>query len=171
MKRRRFLEILPAATLGPCFRPLVGVAAGWSLAACSGEPSSGPTQVHWDRDADPRCGMIISDKRFAAQIRDPQGKAWKFDDIGCALFWLAQRPFNEDTPNTEYWVADYRMGGWIDARQAHYLPGKKSPMGYQVAASLAARQNALFHFVIRDRIRFRTRDSSKLVAHRTLLPG
>jgi copper chaperone NosL len=35
--------------------------------------------------------MIISDKRFAAQIRDPQGKAWKFDDIGCAMFWLSQQ--------------------------------------------------------------------------------
>lgn len=134
MKRRRFLEVLPAATLSPCFRPLLSAGAAWSLVACSGEPSSGPAQVKWHRDTDPRCGMIISDKRFAAQIRDPDGTAWKFDDIGCAMFWLSQRPFNEETPNSEFWVADYRMGGWIDARQAHYLPRKKSPMGYQFAA-------------------------------------
>ncbi|MQM30449.1 MAG: protein NosL [Candidatus Accumulibacter phosphatis] len=152
MKRRRFLAVLPTAVLGPCFRPLLSVGAAWSLAACSGEPSSGPIQIHWDRDADPRCGMIISDKRFAAQIRDPQGKVWKFDDIGCAMFWLSQRPFNEETPNTEIWVADYRMGGWIDARQAHYLPGKKSPMGYQFAAVARPEADAVSYQEMKERI-------------------
>lgn len=152
MKRRRFLGLLPAVTLGHRFRPLLGVGAGWALAGCSGEPSSGPVQVKWDRDADPRCGMIISDKRFAVQIRDPQGKAWKFDDIGCAMFWLSQRPFNEETPNTEYWVADYRMGGWIDARQAHYLPGKKSPMGYQFAAVAVAVPDTVSYQEMKQRI-------------------
>ncbi len=78
--------------------------------------------------------MVIGDKRFAAQIRDPNRKVMKFDDIGCAMFWLMAQPFSEQTANTEYWVADYRSGGWIDARQAHYLEGKKSPMGYHYAA-------------------------------------
>ncbi|WP_313954188.1 nitrous oxide reductase accessory protein NosL [Accumulibacter sp.] len=152
MKRRRFLEVLPAATLAPCFRPLLGVGAAWSLVGCIGEPSNGPAQVKWDRDADPRCGMIISDKHFAAQIRDPQGKPWKFDDIGCALFWLAQRPFNEETPNAEFWVADYRMGGWIDARQAHYLSGKKSPMGYQFAAVARPEADAISYQEMKQRV-------------------
>ncbi|HCZ15368.1 MAG TPA: nitrous oxide reductase accessory protein NosL [Accumulibacter sp.] len=134
INRRQFIAALPALSLAPCLGPLLGVGAGWSLAGCSGEPSSGPAQVKWDRDTDARCGMIISDKRFAAQIRDPDGKPWKFDDIGCAMFWLAQSSFNEETANTEYWVADYRTGGWIDARRAHYLPGSKSPMGYHFAA-------------------------------------
>ena len=152
MKRRRFLALLNSVSIAPCIQPLLGVGTGLSLVGCRGEPSSGPIQVKWDRDADPRCGMIISDKRFAAQIRDPQGKAWKFDDIGCALFWLSQRPFNEETPNAEFWVADYRMGGWIDARQAHYLPGKKSPMGYQFAAVARPEADAVSYHEMKERI-------------------
>lgn len=134
MMRRRFLASAPALALGPCCRAALGCSLGALLAGCRGEPTSGPVEIKWDRDADPRCGMVISDKRFAVQIRDPQGKVWKFDDIGCAMFWLAQRPFNEETPKSEYWVADYHSGDWIDARRAHYLAGPKSPMGYQFAA-------------------------------------
>ncbi|MBI4741702.1 MAG: protein NosL [Betaproteobacteria bacterium] len=122
MKRRDFCVALPAAALG------------FSLSGCNREPSTGPADIKWDRDVDPRCSMVIGDKRFAAQIRDPNRKVTKFDDIGCAMFWLMQQPFGEQTPNTEYWVADYRKGGWLDARNAHYLEGKKSPMGYHFAA-------------------------------------
>ena len=96
--------------------------------------------------------MIISDKRFAAQIRDPQGKAWKFDDIGCAVFWLAQQAFNEETPQTEYWVADHRTGAWLDARQAHYLPGRKSPMGYHFAAVAAPEAGTLSYTEMKQRL-------------------
>ena len=122
MNRRHFCFALPLAALG------------LSLAACSREPTSGPVEIKWDREADPRCSMVISDKRFAAQIRDPNRKVTKFDDIGCAMFWLMQQTFSEQTPNTEYWVSDYRNGGWIDARKAYYVEGKKSPMGYHFAA-------------------------------------
>lgn len=152
MKRRRFLALLKGLGISPVARPLIGAATVSVLAACSGEPSSGPVQVKWDRDADPRCGMIISDKRFAAQIRDPQGKAWKFDDIGCAIFWLSQRAFDEDTPKVEFWVADYRMGGWIDARKAHYLPEKKSPMGYQFGAVARPEGDAVAYQEMKQRI-------------------
>lgn len=107
---------------------------GVTLAGCSREPTTGPVEIKWDRDVDPRCSMVISDKRFGAQIRDPNRKVTKFDDIGCAMFWLMAQQFNEQSPNTEYWVADYRSGTWLDARKAYYLEGKKSPMGYHYAA-------------------------------------
>lgn len=126
MKRRRFIASLPL------------VALSCSQLGCHGEPVSGPVDIKWDRETDPRCSMVISDKRFAAQIRDPAGKVWKFDDIGCAMFWLAQQSFTEDSPKSEYWVADYQGGAWLDARQANYLAGKKSPMGYHFAALAAA---------------------------------
>jgi hypothetical protein len=122
MKRRHFCVALPVLVLGA------------SLSACSREPATGPVEIKWDRETDPRCSMVISDQRFAAQIRDQNRKVTKFDDIGCAMFWLMQQTFSEQTPNTEYWVADYKNGGWIDARKAWYLEGKKSPMGYHFAA-------------------------------------
>jgi copper chaperone NosL len=140
MKKRHFCVALPMAALG------------FSLAGCYRELTSGPVDIHWDRDTDPRCSMVISDKRFAAQIRDPEGKAWKFDDIGCAMFWLAQKPFNEQTANTEYWVADYKYGGWIDARKAWYLEGKKSPMGYHFAAVTEMEAGAVAYSEMKKRI-------------------
>jgi len=125
---------------------------GFSLTACRREPSSGPVDIKWDREVDPRCSMVISDKRFAAQIRDPNRKVTKFDDIGCAMFWLMQQTFSEQTANTEYWVADYRNGGWIDARKAHYLEGKKSPMGYHYAATAEAEVGAIPYQEMKKRI-------------------
>ncbi len=132
MKRRRFVEIVPFVALAPAL-----------LAACGREPEHGPVDIKWDRDTDARCGMVISDRRFAAQIRDPAGKVWKFDDIGCAVFWLARQPFDEKTAGLEYWVADQRTLAWLDARQAHYLAGSKSPMGYHFAAHAAAGEGSL----------------------------
>lgn len=140
MERRHFCVALPLAALG------------LSLGACSREPGSGPVEIKWDRETDPRCSMVISDKRFAAQIRDPNRKAWKFDDIGCAMFWLMQQTFSEQTPNTEYWVADYKTGSWIDARQAWYLEGKKSPMGYHFAAVAEAEAGAIPYTEMKKRI-------------------
>ena len=140
MKRRHFCVALPLAALG------------LSLAGCSREPSSGPVEIKWDRETDPRCSMVISDKRFAAQIRDPNRKAWKFDDIGCAMFWLMQQTFSEQTANTEYWVSDYRNGNWIDARKAWYLEGKKSPMGYHFAAMAEPEAGAIPYTEMKKRI-------------------
>lgn len=122
MKRRQFCVALPLT------------AVAWSLTGCSHHASSGPGEIKWDRDTCTRCSMVISDKRFAGQIRDPNGKVWKFDDIGCAMFWLMQQTFSEQTPSSEYWFVDYKYGGWVDARKVWYLEGKKSPMAYNFAA-------------------------------------
>lgn len=143
MKRRQFIEWLPLAAVGTSWLALLG---------CQRVPSSGPVEPKWDRDVDPRCGMVISDPRFAAQIRDPNRQVTKFDDIGCAMFWLMQQPFSEQTANTEYWVADYRQGGWLDARQAHYLAGKKSPMGYHYAALAEAEAGTISYQEMKKRI-------------------
>ncbi len=109
--------------------------------------------IKWDRDTDARCGMAISDRRFAAQIRDPEYKVWKFDDVGCAVFWLTQRAFNEESPNVEFWVADYgNEGVWLDARRAHYLAGPRSPMGYQFAALAGPQTDTLPYPQMKERL-------------------
>jgi nitrous oxide reductase accessory protein NosL len=99
--------------------------------------------IKWDRDSCARCGMAISDRRFAAQIRGgDKHTAFKFDDIGCAVTWctekLPQHPWMND-PRSRFWVADFGRPGthWLDARQAHYVPGPNSPMGYNLAAVAA----------------------------------
>ena len=152
MKRRRFLEIARLAVAGGCCRVALGGGLAAALGGCIGESTSGPVDIRWDRDVDARCGMVISDRRFAAQIRAPGGKVAKFDDIGCAIFWLAQQAFTEETPQLEYWVADYRGGAWIDARHAHYLAGRKSPMGYHFAALATAEDGTIAYPEMRARI-------------------
>jgi len=104
------------------------------LAACSGEPKTGPVEVKWDRDTCVRCSMALSDKRFAAQVRGgAKHQAFKFDDFGCAVFWLKDKPWADD-PASEIWVMDMRSAQWIDARKAYYVPNKMTPMAYGFGA-------------------------------------
>ncbi len=135
-ERRHFLGRLSAA--GFLLTPLAA-----ALSACQkdGWPE-GMVEIKWDRDTCTRCKMVISDRRFAAQLRGgPQDAAYKFDDIGCLLFWIrdkaAEMPWLTD-PATKMWVADLNSKGhdvkWLDPRHAHYV-GRHSPMGYNFAAT------------------------------------
>jgi len=107
-----------------------------ALSAC-GENGSGPVAVKWDRDTCDRCGMVLSDRLHAAQVRGgPEGRrarVYKFDDIGGAIAWLDAQPW-KDAPATELWVADHRDGHWIDGRRAVYLGGQMTPMDFGYGA-------------------------------------
>lgn len=118
-------------------RLLAGLALIPILPACNRDPGHGPGEVHWDRDTCKRCGMAVSDRHYAAQIRGgPKREVFKFDDIGCALFWLQEQKIAwADAPETEIWVTDFRTGEWLEARKAHYLSGKTTPMAYGFAAT------------------------------------
>ncbi len=118
-----------------------------ALTGCSQGPDTGPGEVRWDRDICVRCAMAISDPMYSAQIRvHPPGggrsKLYKFDDIGCAVIWLDQQPFKED-PSVEIWVNDYHTGKWIDARKAWYVPGRVTPMGYGLGATIRKEPGAM----------------------------
>ena len=99
------------------------------------EPETGPEKIRYDRDSCEICRMIISDPRFAAEIRGgPKQKLHKFDDLGDAIHWLKTKPW-KDAPETKIWVMDMRDGKtWLDARKAWYLPGQISPMDYGYGA-------------------------------------
>lgn len=117
------------------------------LAACGedgGRWPEGMLPIKWDRDTCARCGMVISDRRFAAQLRGgPKNTAFKFDDIGCAATWCSEKlslhPWMND-PATRFWVAEFGSAGerWLDARSAHYAKGPRSPMGYDFGAHASA---------------------------------
>jgi len=105
------------------------------LVACSREQATGPVELKWDRDTCVRCSMAISDRQYAVQVRGgPKKQVFKFDDIGCAVHWLKDQPWGNDTA-MEIWVADYRSGKWLDARAAYYVTGKRTPMGYGYGAT------------------------------------
>lgn len=118
--RRRVLGILAAVPL--------------ALAGCS-RPSDGPEEIRYGREVCARCGMIISDPQFAAEIRGGPDRALaKFDDVGDALHWLEKQAWRQDQLSG-FWVMD-SVGGkdWLDARQAFYRSGAVSPMGFGFAA-------------------------------------
>ena len=107
------------------------------LSACTNDPGTGPAEVEWEHDGCHRCSMILSDQLHAAQIRhSPAGKpskAYMFDDIGCAVIWLEDKPWKDD-PTTEIWVSNHKTNTWIDARNAHYITGHQTPMLYGLGA-------------------------------------
>jgi len=138
VKRRQFLA--RSAALGPLatFTPFTSLL----LAACGedGHWAEGMTPIKWDRDVCVRCKMIISDPRFAVEIKGgPKNTTFKFDDMGCAATWrvekLTEYPWMADA-KTGFWVADYSAKGekWLNALSAHFQAGRTSPMGYNYAA-------------------------------------
>ncbi len=116
------------------------------LSACSPGSETGTEDVRWDRDACERCRMVLSDPHFAVQIRYfPPGKhskIAKFDDIGCAVTWLHDKPWENDN-KTEIWVADHRTRNWINARTAVYVPRKTTPMEYGLGAQVEMEPGAI----------------------------
>ena len=121
-----------------------------TLGACGEGDKTGPEDIIWDRDQGELCSMLISDPRFAAEVRGGEKKTlYKFDDIGCAINWLNRQPWSGDAA-TEIWVADYTSTReqvlWHNAREARYVGGKISPMDYgfgAVAPSTPASGEAL----------------------------
>jgi len=131
---------------------LAGTAA--VLAGCGDKETwpEGMRRIRWDRDTCARCSMVISDPRFAAQVRGgPRDETFSFDDIGCAVFFGvekgAQHPWLREPsePAVRWWVAEAagEGGRWLDARKAHYVAGSRSPMGYDFGAFGAAQPGSV----------------------------
>jgi len=115
-------------------RSVLGLLAAAPLLVACKEPDEGPVEIRWGRETCTICGMIISDARYAAEIRDPEKNVFKFDDIGDAIHWLSVQDWKAD-PTLEFWVRDSNTGkDWLDARKAFYHPDTISPMDYGYAA-------------------------------------
>ena len=68
--------------------------AALMLSACGddGDWAEGMLPIKWDRDTCLHCMMVISDRRFAVEIRGGhRNDAFKFDDIGCAATWRVEK--------------------------------------------------------------------------------
>lgn len=124
------------------------------LAGCGGDPGTGPVEVTWDRDPCTRCGMVLSDRGHAAQVRilgaEGRGAVEVFDDLGCAVVWLDSEGLADEA--VELWVADHRAGGWLDAFSAHYVLGNPTPMQYGVSARASAGPDTIDFEAAREHI-------------------
>ena len=140
--------------------PVVGlwlfvVVLAASLPGCTDDPGTGPVDVKWDRTTCERCRMVLSDHKHAAQVRMPsqdgRSKVFAFDDFGCAIVWLEDKPWRDD-PRTEIWVDDWRTGAWIDARRASYVLGQVTPMEYGLGAQSDSHPEGLSFSRARERV-------------------
>ena len=149
-RRRHFLAA------GLALTPLAA-----ALVACGRKENwaEGMRPIKWDRDPCAHCGMVISDRRFAAEICGAASNAvFKFDDIGCAVSWQRDKasnyPWSAD-PATRLWVADVASTEerliWLDARAARYV-NKTSPMGFNFGASAQPPADAVDFQTLRERV-------------------
>ena len=97
----------------------VSVLAAAIFIACSAGPplpapldTRGSESCRW-------CRMVISDRRYAAQIVANGYDPLFFDDIGCLANYLQKK--REIPPKAIAYVADYRQEGWIPAKEAVYF--------------------------------------------------
>ena len=100
---------------------------------CEKRSTTDLVKVHWDRDMCVRCVMVVSDRQNTIQVRDPKGKVYMFDDIGCMVLWFKENKIPWEDKAT-VWVNDVETGKWVDARTAYYDTRNITPMGYGFSA-------------------------------------
>lgn len=103
------------------------------LAAACRQASPGDIpKIVFGKDECARCGMIVSEARFASGYVDADGKSVIFDDVGELLKAAAA----DASLGKAAFVADAENGVWTRAEDAFYanVPGLATPMGTGVAA-------------------------------------
>jgi len=107
-----------------------------TAAACAGDRSTGPPEIHYGLEECRHCRMIVSEERFAAAVVEG-GEAAPFDDLGCLVAHLRERgdgvPADSSAPGggPVAWVHDHPTGHWLPAADAHFVrdPELITPMG------------------------------------------
>ena len=80
------------------------------------------------------CRMSISEKRYAAELIDNDGQAYKFDDISCMANFIEQKRNNASIQAT--FVMDFDRREWLKAENASYVRSSefKTPMNGGIVA-------------------------------------
>ena len=80
------------------------------------------------------CRMSISERRYAAELIDNDGQAFKFDDIGCMANFMKQK--KNDGAMRGIFVMDFERRDWLRAADSFYVRSSalKTPMNGGVVA-------------------------------------
>ena len=95
------------------------------------------------------CKMVISEKRYAAELIDVEGQAFKFDDLGCMANFIKSK--KNPAKTVAYFVIDFDERQWIKAENAYYVRSLelRTPMNGGIVAfkneSNAKEANGKFH--------------------------
>jgi copper chaperone NosL len=102
-------------------------------------PLEGPADPTWNRTPCARCGMLVGEPAFAAQLHTPAGDVRFFDDPGCLLLYAAEHPAEEAAA----WFHHLREDRWVPAERAGFVPAEGTPMGYGLGAVDASEPGAI----------------------------
>jgi len=97
----------------------------------SGNTAKKPLPIEIGRTNDTQCAMLLKSEENAAEVIAPDGRTWFFDDPGCMVLWLKDKPFKEQA---KLWVHTIDTKTWIDAREAHYGVTDHTEMHYGFGA-------------------------------------
>jgi copper chaperone NosL len=129
LTRRRFLTLTGVTGIAAA-----GLVTGYQLLP-SGEENTGdgPPTIAYGSDSCAHCKMIISDARFAAAWREPNGSVARFDDIGCMVAMHEEMPPAE---GTAFWVHSYLDESPLLANDAAFVitEGVITPMAFGILA-------------------------------------
>ena len=115
-------------------RTLLTILTALLFVACESKPR-GPVALERD-DTCASCRMLISERRYAAELVNRDGEVYKFDDIACMLRFAHSRGIQAS--ETKFYVTDYTSGNdWIDSTQSHFArinSSVSSPMASGIVA-------------------------------------
>lgn len=122
--------------------------------ACS-TSSDAPVDPVWGKDPCAHCGMIVGDRRAAAEAVDEKGDRLFFDDVGCMVSFVAERHLTLK----KSWVRAPDREVWIDAEAARFAGGHTTPMDYGFTPTSAP--SGLSWAELQERVLARQKESSK----------
>lgn len=99
---------------------------------CSSPAIDQPPQIRFGKNVCDQCRMLVSEERFSASYWDQSGKAVRFDDLGCLIYYFN----SHQDAQSPLWVHAYATEEWLLAEEAFFVHYKDliSPMGYGFAA-------------------------------------
>lgn len=109
------------------FRVLLVFALLAFLSACGGKDPVLPQAIDEEIDVCEVCYMMVPDNGFGAQIVDSNGKAYKFDDIGCMAMYI-----NDYQPEGQAYTRDYYTNEWFEIEKSLFVLTEdvETPMNY-----------------------------------------
>lgn len=110
---------------------LIGTLALTGALIGCGKTEAQPVAVQAGVDKCDVCNMLVPDDHNATEIILKDGKALKFDDIGCQHVWTEKN--GKDQISAEY-VRDYHSKEWVKLQNASFVydKGFKTPMAYGI---------------------------------------
>jgi nitrous oxide reductase accessory protein NosL len=101
----------------------------------TGNTAMKPLPIEIGKTNDTQCAMLLKSEENAAEVVAPDGRTWFFDDPGCMVLWLKDKPFKDQA---KLWVHTIDTKAWLDARKAHYGVTDPSEMHYGFGARAKA---------------------------------